>query len=979
MDGADAARRLADHLTPSQGRLLASHWDRLPRRRAAVSLLERWAEGPGLPRGEIPFLHLLYLATSSESLFLGLLRRPAEWAGLSARVTRTEGLGREDLEEALARFFLLQRGVEPAAVLSAFRTLETARILLQDVLGILDAEEVTRELSALADVLVSRSFSLTFQPLRETLGQPLFAGPDGRAVPCPLAVFALGKLGGRELNYSSDVDLVGFYRAEGETDRGRPNGAFFNAWFQSAVALLSTPTPDGPCLRVDTALRPRGRDGELTLSFDAALSYYREWADLWERQAWIKARTCAGDEDAGALFLRRMEAVVYQEYSFAGIAQNNRRMRAKSLEELHRAGRSEGERNIKEGPGGIRDGEFAIQALQLAHGQRDPWVREGQTLLAATKLQQKGLLSPGRRSELGAAYLLLRRAEHWAQVQDMRQTHLLPARPEDWDDLARFLRLPDGAAARRAVEEARQSLAALFSRTVEELREGQPEGDEVARLLSPEGMREVLAAGGLADPDRALPYLTAIYEALGPNLGGSQRRQHFLRIHYSLEREFRRAPDAHRGLVSLSRFIGSLAAEPGLVALLLDLPRTPRLAFRLLSRSAPMEDALSRWPDLIEDLTFEKMRGVEAEILDLGGVPGNGPDALRRTQKRLFFLARAREILMGDGVEWSRRVHSRIAEGLTARVFETALRRTEGSEGLPPGTLDGRFALLALGRLGCREMQPRSDLDLVCLKAGPWALPDDPDRSARVESRLLGALSDGFTAVTRHGSLYDVDWRLRPYGDSGPPVTAPEALRSYFEGPARLWERLSYLKARPVAGNADLGWRTLEEVWRFVMDRGASEEEVEDLRGVLRRLGASATDLEGALKFWEGGLWSADLLAGLASLRARRLPVRGGGWTPFEGLSADLGRARAFQDALLHRVRIHLERPPSLPRLRQGLSDLRVLWGASALSLEGGLPPDDLHSHWERTRQVVLNAWKIFLPYRPVGGGRCPSMGADEA
>lgn len=969
MDGAEAARRLVNHLTPSQGRLLASHWDRLPRRRTAVSLLERWAEGPGLPRQDLPFLHLLYLATTSETLFLGLLRRPSEWAGLSARVARTEGRGREDLEERLARFFLLRRGTEPAAVLSAFRTLETARILLQDVLGILDAEGVTRDLSALADVLIARSFSLTFQPLKESLGQPLHAGPDSRPVPCPFSVFALGKLGGHELNYSSDVDLVAFYRAEGETDRGASNGAFFNAWFQSAVSLLSTPTPDGPCLRVDTALRPRGRDGELTLSFDAALSYYREWADLWERQAWIKARVCAGDEEAGALFLRRMEAVVYQEYSFAGIAENNRRMRAKSVEELQKTGRSEADRNVKEGPGGIRDAEFSVQALQMAHGQRDPWVREGQTLLAATKLQQKGLLSANLRSDLGAAYLLLRRAEHWAQVQNMRQTHHLPEDPEGWEDLARFLRLPGGGAARRAVDEARGTLSALMARVLAELREGQPEGDEAARLLSPEGMRELLAAGGFSDPDRVLPYLSALYEVLASHLRGAQRRQHFLRIHYSLEREFRRAPDPHRGLVSLSRYVSSLAGEPRLAALLLDHPRTPRLAFRLMSRSAPLEEALGRWPDLIEDLSFERMRAVETEVLDMGGRTDEGPDDLRRSQKRLFFLARAREILMGDGVAWSRRIHTRIAESLAAKVFASALRRTEAAEGLPPEHLERRFVLLGLGRLGSREMQPRSDLDLVCVKSGPWALPEDPDQSARIESRLVGALTEGFTAVTRHGALYDVDWRLRPYGESGPPVASPDALGNYFAGPARLWERLSYLKARPVAGDADLGWRVLEEVWGLIGRRRASGAEIQDLLEVLRKLGSAASDLEGALKFWEGGLWHADLLAGVTALNEGRVPARGAGWIPFSGLPEDLSRARRFQDTLLHRVRVHFERPPPLPRLRQGLTDLRVLWAASVLSLEEGPPPEDLDLHWRNMRTEVRRAWGVRSVKGGSGGG----------
>lgn len=949
MDGAEAVRQLKDLLTPSQGRLLQAHWERLPRPVEGLPRIRRWLEGHGAPPGDLPFLHLCYLAASSEALFLALSRHPRELPALSARVLRRETRGREALDEALARHLLLHRGAAPEAALASFRALETARILLQDILGILDFEEVTAELSHLADVLIARAFTLTFQPLRESLGLPLKRSAGGAPAPCALAVFALGKLGGEELNYSSDVDLVAFYEEEGETDRGRPNGSFFAAWFQAAVALLTTPTPDGPCLRVDTALRPRGRDGELALSFGAALAYYREWADLWERQAWIKGRPCAGDLEAGKRFLRALEPVVYQPYAFAGIAAENARMREKAKGELLRQGKGAAERDVKEGPGGIRDGEFALQALQMAYGQRDPWVREGKTLLAAAKLQQKGILSPSRRGELCAAYVLLRRVEHWAQAGSMRQTHRLPEGEAEWEALSRFLGLSGGRQAREAVDEARRTLSRLFAFAVEELSGGERSGDEVGRLLTPDGMREVLRGGGLPDPDRALPYLAALYDVLAPHLGSTVRRQHFLRIHYSLEREFQRVPDPHRGLVLLSRFVSSLGGEPERVALLLDRPRTPRLLFRIMSRSASLEEALHRWPFLVEDLTFEALEGVEKGLHRLEGEADLGPDDLRREQKRLFFRVRAREILVGEPAEWSQRVHSRIAEALCRHVFRQALLRAAGEEGVEAEAVSGRFALLGLGRLGSREMQPRSDLDLVCLKAGPWALPDDPERSARLERRLVAGLCEGFTAVTRHGALYDVDFRLRPYGDSGPAVVAPEALLEYFQGPARLWERLSYLKARRVAGGGEWTGALLRRLGEILRERGVAEEEVRDLWEVLRRLGAAARDLEGAVKFWEGGLWHADLLAGILQLRAG-LPEEA---VP---LPPPLAAARAFHNRLLHRLRLHLAAPPPLARRTEGFRRLGLLWSLSAAAPQEGPVPEDVERAWEAARAQVRAA-----------------------
>ncbi len=236
MKDSEAAKALAAYLTPSQARLLAAHWDKLPDADRAALLVYRWAETNGLPPRDLPFLHLLYLSGSSEALFLALMRHPTQFTGLSNQVNDTAGLGREGMDERLARLFLSRSSDDPAAVLSAFRSLQTARILLQDILGILPFEDVTRELSCLADILIGRSFALTHQALRETMGLPMWVTQEGRAVECTLSVFALGKLGGMELNYSSDVDLVCFYRSEGETDMGRPNHAFFNAWVQAAAS-----------------------------------------------------------------------------------------------------------------------------------------------------------------------------------------------------------------------------------------------------------------------------------------------------------------------------------------------------------------------------------------------------------------------------------------------------------------------------------------------------------------------------------------------------------------------------------------------------------------------------------------------------------------------------------------------------------------------------------------------------------------------
>lgn len=962
---------LDERLPPALSRLWSAHQDRLPNAGQARLLLLHWLDAAKAPATETQFLHLAYLAACSEPLFLALLRHSDQVSALSRQASGPEGLGREGMDEALARFTLSRRWPSDAPALSAFRSLQTARILLQDVLGILPFDLVTRELSCLADVLVGRSMALTFQPLRETMGLPQWLTPDGRLAPCGMAVFALGKLGAMELNYASDVDLVFFYRAEGTTDMGQPNEAFFNAWVQAATALLTSPTPDGPCLKLDTNLRPRGRDGELTLPCDAALAYYREWADLWERQAWMKARACAGDLEVGASFLRQMETVIYRPYAWHGIAEQNRQMREKAVAKL---GRDEAERDVKEGPGGVRDAEFAVQALQMACGQEDRWVREPQTLLALTKLRQRGLLTSGCHAALSQGYLLLRRAEHWAQIQAMRQTHRLPSSDQEWEAMGRFLHEAGEAGLRAQVAEARKSLRVIFLQVLSEISSRDVEADQLSYLLSRKGMWDVLERGRLPDPERALPLLSAIYDALSPALDGPQRRDNFVRVHYSLQREFERARDPLRGLQALHMIVLSLASEPGAVLALLDRPRLARVVFRIASRSEPLADALQRWPSLMELLGYETLRTL-APGSPGGGLEATDPDGLRRWQKEKLFLAEAREIVMGEGLAWSQSLHTEVADACCVAAFARACREVEERDGLDAGSLAGRVCLLALGRFGFREMHPRSDLDLVCVKEAPWILPGDPDRSAALEERLLRSLTTSLTAVTRHGALYPVDFRLRPYGTSGTALCSLEALGDYFSGPARLWERLAYLKGRAVAGDLHLGDEALRLIWSLVFQRGASPEEIPDLIDQRRRLDGASPDLEGAVKFGPGGLLQLDLLLLLLQVKAGLEPGPGG--TPalllrledagmlHNAARASLFQSRSFQDSLLHRLRLHYARPP----LRRNASRTLAEIGAHLDPREEGPPPgrgrEGAQARWADHRKAVESAWSDLLDRAP--------------
>jgi glutamate-ammonia-ligase adenylyltransferase len=939
-------------------------------------LLQRWAEGPGLPGEPQAFLHLLYLAGTSEALTLSLQRRPHLLRPLSKEVSAPAVLGPKGMEEALGRFILQVRGDTPQARLAAFRMYQSARILLRETLGTMTLDQATGEVSALADALIRRAFQEVFQPLRERLGLPMRAGQDGRPAPCGLAVFALGKLGGGELNYASDVDLVFFYEEEGATDRGVENQRFFNAWVRDACALLTRPTPDGPALKVDPNLRPRGRDGELTLAFPAALAYYREWADLWERQAWTRARSCAGDLAAGGRFLRSLEDVLYKPYAFSGIAFQNRETRRKSLARLRSARGDGAVRDVKEGPGGIRDVEFAVQALQLAHGQVDRWVRGANTPLALARLAQKGHLTEAERATLGRAYGLLRKAEHWAQVQGMRQGHDLPEGEAGWQGLARYAGLAGPEAARGELAAARAEASRIFDLVCARLERASAEEDEAERLLEPRGLLNSLAAAGVPEAQRAAPLLSEIYRALEPHLTTPRRRNQFLRIHYSLQRELASRPGTHAGLMALHRLLPALQEEEGLLTLALDHPRLPRLVYWLAARSEVLLERMQQWPHLLKLLTFNDLRVLSGRVDALGAQ--ETPDALRRAQKEALFLTGSRALLLAEGATWSHARFTEIAQRVLDRVFGNLCGELGPAFGLEGGVLESRVALLALGRFGTREMLPRSDLDLVIVKRGPWVLPESPERSAALEGTLVRRLADALTAVTRHGALYPVDLRLRPYGTGGPLLANSDSLAHYFAEIADAWERVAWLKARHAAGETALAESCVREVRQILFARGLSAADAGRLEELRDRLAASDDSLEGALKFGRGGLMTADLLLLGAQIRSRLdvgpcprpklLRIMGGEGVFGEGESTALAAALRFQESLLLRLRLKFLRSPDGRRAGEVLT---AIGEEGALGLAGGSPGPareakvELSPLWDLHRDALETSWRAFRESLP--------------
>ncbi len=413
---------------------------------------------------------MLTLAGHSPFLAETLLRHPEHIGWLKAETGR--GFDRlkstEQLSEELARFVTRMIDADDATRLARFKRREFLRIYLRDCLQVATLSEVTEELSNLADVILDYSLALANQEMVNHHGAPLTHDDRGRIQKAEFAIVSLGKLGCRELNYASDIDLLFLFSGSGETSgdgRNREsaigNKEFFGGVAERVVQLIGHSSGEGAVYRIDLRLRPYGRDGEVVSEIERAADYYRNHAHNWERQALIRARASAGSDQVVTRFLDLVRDVIFSRDALPDTLEVVRR--AKEKIDRKEAARMRGF-NVKLGPGGIREIEFIAQALQLKHGGREPWVRSAQTLIVLARLAEKHYLTEPERARLSAAYTFLRTVEHRLQMEHGVQTHTLPASPTRVTLLARRCGYFQGDASLRIHERSRDAHCCRASR-----------------------------------------------------------------------------------------------------------------------------------------------------------------------------------------------------------------------------------------------------------------------------------------------------------------------------------------------------------------------------------------------------------------------------------------------------------------------------------------------------------------------------------
>ena len=739
-----------------------------------------------------------------------------------------------------------------------------------DISGAWPLEKVVAALSGFAERAISAA-------VRQLLGEAVAKGEievDDPARPeegSGYVVLGMGKLGGRELNYSSDVDLIVLFDPQVTRYRGRRDLAeFFVRLTRNLVKMLQERTADGYVFRTDLRLRPDPGATPVALSVDAAEIYYQTVGQNWERQALIKARAVAGDGAAAAGFLARIRPFVWRKnLDFAAIA-DIQAMKAKIHAHHGFAAVAALGHDVKLGPGGIREIEFFVQLQQLISGGRDPTLREPTTLGMLDALVAAGSLDPAERDLLGAAYRHLRRVEHRLQMIADEQTHSIPENAEGLAHVATFLgyATADAFAAELVgwLEAVHARFTALFG--------AEPDEPVAALPRDPVALARALGAMGFADAERAAGVVD----------GWNQGRYRALRTERAMRLLDRIVPVVLKELAETStpddallRFDAFIAAQPAGVPLLSLLDANPWLLDFIaeIMGSAPgLAETLTRRPVLLDavlsrdfHVSLPDRAQLEAQLatqLDRAGDMQDMLDAARIWAAERKFQVGAQMLRRTIDADSAGLALSDIADATIRVLLPRVEEAFAEAHGRPP---DGGMAVIAMGRLGARAMTPTSDLDLIFVyeASDEFAQTVGGQRPLAVTTwyaRLSQRLITAITAMTGEGRLYEVDMRLRPSGSKGPIAVSRQSFEAYQESEAWTWEQMALTRARVVAGAEDVADRVAEGIVRALRRARDPERVRADVADMRMRLEKEfGTPDPWALKQVAGGLTDLEFIA----------------------------------------------------------------------------------------------------------------------
>jgi len=810
---------------------------------------------------------------------------------------------------------LVEAATDDSTVLRAFRRfrrLQTLRIGINDIIRDRPIEEITRELARVADA----SLKIAVQTALRTVARKYGTPTTTEGTPAHLAALAFGKLGGDELNYSSDIDLLFVYDDEGTTRNPRgqpmPNNEFFTRTITEVIRLLSAHTDHGFAYRVDLRLRPEGARGPLARTLASTLSYYDVRGRTWERQALIKVRAVAGDESLGAEFVRAIEPFVYRKYfSFSEINEVKslkRRMEQRTVE----SGRED--TDVKTGRGGIRDIEFTVQFLQLVNGGDLQAVRQRNTLLALEALEIAGCLTPEETYRLSDAYRFLRKTEHRLQLLFDWQTHKLPTSSDELHKLARRM----GYQAKVATGEPRGEVVPhrgpldeiptgpnfhtkallsdplelflqdysektllnraildhLLHQTFTDDAEGrsEPESDLILdREPEAHTIASVLGKYPFRDVQAAYQNLTRLAQEEVTFLSGRRCRHFLASIAPKLLATLAETPNPDEALNNLERVTASLGAKAVLYELFSFNPPCLRLYVDICANSPYLCSILTNNPgmidELLDSLVLDQPRSDEdlrAELTALCRGALDPEPILHSFQDKELLRVGVQDLLGKAEIRQTTAELSAIADSILQMVFDLAEADLKKKHGSPPCC----YAVIGLGKLGGREISYHSDLDLILIYEHEGTTPEPQHHHYFTElvQRAIRIASQSGPL----GRLYAIDMRLRPTGKNGNLVLPATEFARYFapHGGAQLWERQAFTRARVVRAEEPFRAQANKLIEQAILGADWKPEFITEIRTMRERLETAANTRN--IKRGRGGLTDVEFLVQLLQLKYGR-------------------------------------------------------------------------------------------------------------
>ena len=747
------------------------------------------------------------------------------WLQRERAITRVRT--REELGESLGRFALINSQLDPHVMLARFRRRELLRTYLHDIRRTRTVVETTDELSSLADAVLEYALKLCRQELDNRYGSPQTIDAQGRISSAEFSVMALGKLGSGELNYASDIDLVFLFSDEGTTSHHGSraqitNREYFIKLAERLLKLVGAPTGEGASYRIDARLRPHGREGALACSVREAVNYYQSAAQDWELQALIRARSAAGPTKLFSHFAQLTEDCVYRSNISVAHALANVRTAKNKIDRQRE--REEKGYNVKLGRGGIREIEFIAQALQLAFGGDDPWLRTPHTLVTLGRLSERKLIAEREHSQLSDAYHFLRALEHRLQMEHGLQTHSVPVEQSRCELVARRMNFFGSSALgdfENALETHTRNVSAAFDRVFGR--------DQVSELPVPRP-----AAVDRSVADTIAECAQTVAGMLGTKTDGNDSSTPVSAL---VQQELRACANPTRAMSFINRIAAALrkdddanAINEGQLRALIHLCDASEFFGEMIASRPSLIHALPVSAEIVSPRDYQ--RELMEEIANEATF-GAELTALRLKWSQLLIQIAARDAAGALDLLRVNKLLTDLAKATVNASLLIAQRELERRYGIL--ATDPRVAILALGRFGSGGMDYGSDLDLVIVYDATPHLPVRDLTQEEAYARLTEYFVTTLSSITREGILYRVDLRLRPDGQKGPLATSSAAFISYIEKRAGIWEWLAYVKLRAVAG--ELGFaRTFETSARRRIHELAQQVDAGHLLAETRRV-----------------------------------------------------------------------------------------------------------------------------------------------